>query len=386
MKRQYAVLLACILVSALLIRLLDIGTMPVAYDENNYYYIAALTLKSADPLFVKTVYYNSTYEFTQPWLSSYINMPVMLIFPSLVSFRAVSALFGTAAIFMVFLIARKLFDIRVALLSAFLYAFSVPVIAYSRIGLPDAILSFFMLAAIYLYFTNREKKGYFFTGISASAKFSGFLLAPLFMLYEYLKSRTIRVGNILYVAAGYLLIMFPSFLVWDVVSKSRGMLYHVPVGIKLFVNDLWTFPVTTAMNISLPNFLFSHLLFFPFLIGEQIGIPVMLLFVTYFAYSNRKVLKKDMFLILWILCGFAITFMFNIVTMRYALTFIAPIIMLSSSAAFGIKDRRLSMAVVGALMICTLIMIAIVHPNYILYGSDAVMQQQYTLPLQVMIK
>ena len=80
----------------------------------------------------------------------------------LVSAKIVSLIFGTAVIFPLYLIARKLVGTRAALITAFCFATHPYLIRYSAEILKDTTLFFFSITALYFAFTGLWKKKYLF--------------------------------------------------------------------------------------------------------------------------------------------------------------------------------------------------------------------------------
>lgn len=104
--------------------------------------------------------------------------------------RAASALFDTGTVLMVFLIGRRIFDGRVALLAAFLYAFTVLGIQLSHFFAVDTFSTFFATAAIYLAAKSLdEKRWYQFAGLGLviglglASKLSTGLIVPFVAAY-----------------------------------------------------------------------------------------------------------------------------------------------------------------------------------------------------------
>ncbi|MBX7214756.1 MAG: glycosyltransferase family 39 protein [Thermoflexales bacterium] len=100
--------------------------------------------------------------------------------------RAVSALFDTAAILFVYLLARRLFNRRTALIGAFLYALTVLSIQHSHFYTSDITLNFFILLTAYAA-TDIVRKGTvrsgFLTGAAAALALAcKIAAAPLLLL------------------------------------------------------------------------------------------------------------------------------------------------------------------------------------------------------------
>ncbi len=104
--------------------------------------------------------------------------------------RAASALFDAGTVVMVFLIGRRTFDKRVAVLAALLYAFTVLGIQLSHFFAVDPFSTFFATAAIYLAAKSLdEKRWYQFVGLGLAiglglaSKLSTGLIVPLLAAY-----------------------------------------------------------------------------------------------------------------------------------------------------------------------------------------------------------
>jgi len=95
----------------------------------------------------------------------------------------VSALFGSMTIPLLFILSRRLYGTRVALLACFLLAVSACHVWYSRTGFAEADTAFFVLLTVYLYVRSSEKGHPFLfclTGLSAGL---GFLVHHRFILF-----------------------------------------------------------------------------------------------------------------------------------------------------------------------------------------------------------
>lgn len=89
--------------------------------------------------------------------------------------RYVTALFSLGNVLLTYLLAKKLFNKRVALIAAFLLAFNFKHVVNSHIGLPDIYNAFFLLlAALFSYrlWEDPNKKNYLLAGILAGLSFS----------------------------------------------------------------------------------------------------------------------------------------------------------------------------------------------------------------------
>lgn len=80
--------------------------------------------------------------------------------------------FGMGAVFLTFLLGRKLFNFRVGFYAAMLYAFHPVAILFDQRVLADSMVTFFVISALLLFIKAREKDWdwfYLFSGISCGA-------------------------------------------------------------------------------------------------------------------------------------------------------------------------------------------------------------------------
>lgn len=103
--------------------------------------------------------------------------------------RYIAATFGTLAVFILYLVGKKLFNSFVGLSAAFFLAFNFRHVLGSHFGLPDVHNSFFAMLALYavvLLLEKNTKQRYLFAGLAAALSFS--LKYQPFAFLQILKS------------------------------------------------------------------------------------------------------------------------------------------------------------------------------------------------------
>ncbi|MBI2610079.1 glycosyltransferase family 39 protein [Candidatus Giovannonibacteria bacterium] len=108
--------------------------------------------------------------------------------------RLPSALFGLASIYLLYLIARRLYGMNTALIAAAFLALTVNSIFVSRVGLQEVFVIFFMLLSSYFFLRALEKINWLFLsagalGLALLAKYTAIILIPIFLAYLMLKKR-----------------------------------------------------------------------------------------------------------------------------------------------------------------------------------------------------
>ncbi|MBW3020010.1 glycosyltransferase family 39 protein, partial [Candidatus Woesearchaeota archaeon] len=79
---------------------------------------------------------------------------------SLISARMLSVLFGVLTVFMIYLIAKELFDEKTGLIASFLYSLSTLAIYYSQEARVYSLLTFAVCLSMY-FLIKENKSGYF---------------------------------------------------------------------------------------------------------------------------------------------------------------------------------------------------------------------------------
>ena len=128
----------------------QLGEVPPYHADENFYVESSLRMiESGD--FITPVY-NEKKRFAKPIMYYWMVATSYKIFGiSLASARLPSLLFGTLSIGLTFLLACRLFNSRVGLLSAFILPSIYLHFQISRWSTTDMALSFFILSALYLF-------------------------------------------------------------------------------------------------------------------------------------------------------------------------------------------------------------------------------------------
>ena len=195
--KQEKVLLLAIIVFSIAIRLFRLDIPETDYFDEIYHAFTARQILSGDP---KPWHWSSAhpegfaYEWTHPPLAKEIMAVSMGIFGvNSFAWRLPGALAGVALIYLVYLVAKKIFGSRdVAVLAAFLISLDGLVLTMSRIGTADIYFVAFALAAYYLFLQKRDFASSLFLGLAAASKWSTLWFMPIFILTLVLLQRKPR--------------------------------------------------------------------------------------------------------------------------------------------------------------------------------------------------
>lgn len=162
---RHRLVLSLILAFALFMRLFYLWNRNLWADETSSFILAYITFDKGN-LLVPWQLFNS-----QPYillLASWIKLSAFFGFTLPIEFllRFPSVIFGCLSIGIIYLIAKSIFDIKTALISAYLLAFSVFHIWYSQEARAYSLWVFFILASVFFLIgwekTRRNKYCYIF--------------------------------------------------------------------------------------------------------------------------------------------------------------------------------------------------------------------------------
>jgi len=188
--------------------------------------------------------------------------------------RFTSVLFGVGNVFLVYLIAQRMYSKKVGLLAALFLSFSLLHVRYSRVIRPDIPMAFLITLSflfIYLIYEKGKTRDYvlaaIFTGLSAGTKYTGIILIVVIFLAHLLhtidskkgvariffdKRLFLVVGLVVltfFLATPYGLVQFAK-LSRAVVGWSSGGLSEVTANQPAEVSS-WVYYITRSLNHSL---------------------------------------------------------------------------------------------------------------------------------------
>jgi len=133
------------------------------------------------------------YEWTHPPLAKlFMTVGIFIFGETAFDWRFFGVLFGVGCVLLVYLIGRKLFNQKAALLAAFLFAFDGLPLVMSRIGMNDIYFLFFTLLTLWLFLEEKYLFSGLAFGLSLSSKWTAIYLLPvlgLCRLINFLKQK-----------------------------------------------------------------------------------------------------------------------------------------------------------------------------------------------------
>src|SRR3989344_4325550 len=191
MLKKHNILLLLIILLSFVLRFINLGSIPIGFndDEAAFGYNAYSILKTGRDEWARLLPFPAFESFGDWKLTGYLYLTVVSQFflgTKEFATRFPSALLGIGAIITTYLLARKLFDNKIALLSSFLLAINPWHIIASRNAFESDILIFFITLATYLFLRGKDnKKFYTFSVIVFALCFyiyrSAWLYVPIFL-------------------------------------------------------------------------------------------------------------------------------------------------------------------------------------------------------------
>lgn len=141
---------------------------------------------------------NTAYEWLHPPAAKlFMALGILVFGNNSFGWRFFSAVFGVLNIYLIYLLAKKMFSLKVGLIAAFLLTFDNMFLTMSRIAMNDIFLTAFILAAIYFIFSWWQKNNhknlfltFIFTGLAMATKWPGvflYFIIGFVLLINFLK-------------------------------------------------------------------------------------------------------------------------------------------------------------------------------------------------------
>ncbi len=141
------------------------------------------------------------YEWTHPPLAKrFMTLGIFAFGENGFGWRFFGALFGVGCTFLIYLLGKKLFGWRVAVLASFLFVFDGLPLVMSRIGMNDIYFLFFLLLTLWLFLEKQHLFAGLAMGLALSSKWTAIYLLPvlgLWQLFLFLKQKKAERVNFL---------------------------------------------------------------------------------------------------------------------------------------------------------------------------------------------
>jgi uncharacterized membrane protein len=247
---------------------------------------------------------------------------ILLFGSSEISVRIPSVILGVATVYITYLIGRKLFENKTALVAATLLATAPLHIYYSQEARMYMLAAFLTSLSVYFFISILKKDNFWFwTGFIISTAFMlysdylPYLMIPIYLFYLIIFRKRITVSTlrtfipafiIIFIAIIPWLVIFPKQFQTGLSAAAASPAWAQVVGSPSFKNFFITFVKFTIGRISNDNNLVYALLFTP------AGIFVAFLFLL----SLFRISKLRSFLWFWF---------FSPIILAFALSFFVPI-------------------------------------------------------------
>ena len=248
--------------------------------------------------------------------------------------KILELMFGLGCIYLVYLIGRKVFNEKIALLSAFFLAFSPTFLFYSSTILTGIPSLFFSLLSIYLFVKNKYLLTGLFLGLSFMTRFLQlFIIIPIiFILLLYKKNKLKKIINLSY---GFLIILIP-YLILNIFLYKNPV---YPFLLQIFMSKYtgWVFHQSLSfyfINLFKENFLILFAIAGTVIVLKQKDykkIAILSVFLLFFVFFNSIAHKEMRFILVFLpyMClvmSYGIFKGFNLIKKRKKLLYLVVIL------------------------------------------------------------
>ena len=250
-------ILAAILVFAFVSRILFLNSPANEYFDEVYHAFTARTILNGDPKaweWWNTPPEGFAYEWTHPPLAKLAMVAGMSVFgENSFGWRVPAAIFSTGIVFLVYLIAKKLFNDEVlALLSAAAIALDGLTLVLGRIGMNDSYFLFFALLSVYFFLKEKDLGSAVALGLAASSKWTVFWVIPILGVIFLSLRRKIKksliwffvVPPVIYFASYLPMFVFPNHNINTFIEVQKQMWwYHTNLkATHAYTSEWWSWP------------------------------------------------------------------------------------------------------------------------------------------------
>lgn len=231
-KKAARNILYAILGFAFIARIFNLGSPTNMYFDEVYHAFTAKVMMGTEAAeaweWWNTPPEGFAYEWTHPPIAKLGMVLGMTVFgQNAFGWRIPGALLGAGAVFLIYLIAKKIFnDEVVGLLSAAVFSLDGLALVMSRVGMNDSYILFFSLLSIYLFMKGKDIPSAIFYGFALASKWSALWAAPIIFVL-WLKRKNKFKLSILWFAVlpftVYLLSYLPMFTTGHTLTTWWGM-------------------------------------------------------------------------------------------------------------------------------------------------------------------
>jgi len=252
------ILLVVILLFSFATRVYKLGSPGEDYFDEIYHAFTARIILHGDPKAWE--WWNPhpegfAYEWTHPPLSKLMMVGGMLLFgENAFGWRIPQAIFGTLSVFILYLLAKKIFrDEAIALLAAAIFSFDGMPLVLSRMGMNDIYVLFFMLLSVYLFLREKDSLSAISLGLAMASKWSAIWAIPIIFVLWLKRKNKYKVSTFVWFAllpfAFYLLTYLPMFITGHDLGTWWGMqkqMWWYHTGLKAthpYTSPWWSWPL-----------------------------------------------------------------------------------------------------------------------------------------------
>lgn len=251
-------ILILILFFAFATRVFNLNSPPKEYFDEVYHAFTARTMLHGDPKaweWWNTPPEGFAYEWTHPPLAKLGMFLGMKIFgENSFGWRIPGALLGVGSVFLIYLIAKRLFDDEVVgLLSATVFSLDGLALVMSRIGMNDSYLLFFILLSIYFFLREKNFFSALAFGFAIASKWSAIWALPILLLLWLKRKKKFSISLflsfIILPCTIYLLTYVPMFLSghdWHVWWEMQKQMWWYHTGLRAthpYSSSWWSWPL-----------------------------------------------------------------------------------------------------------------------------------------------
>lgn len=315
-------------------------------------------------------------DFHPPLYHIVLKVFITIFGASEISARAASVILGTLTVYIIYLIGKKLYDLKTGLIAATLMATAPLHIYYSQEARMYAMAAFFVSLSVYFFLTAIEKDKIHLwvafivsTTLMLYTDYLPYLMIPAYVIYLFLNRKKIPKNTLLSFVPAFVLtfilllpwlIIFPKQLHTGLSAQTASPAWASVVGNSTLKTLAITFVKFTIGRISANDNVFYFLAFAP------VAIFTILLFILHLF----RLSPKRSFLMIWlfvpVLVSFVISFFIPVFAYFRLLFVLGAFYLIWSSAIATVNWKILNRSLLATGLAVNLIAVSVyfLNPNF----------------------
>jgi len=390
---QIIITIIVLFLFAFIIRAYDLYLPLITFDEHSYSFRGYYEVRDILSLSFSQNYWSlkEVFNYDSPPLGEYVYgffllllnllIPLRTYAQFLIASRIISVTLSSITSIMTFLITRKLFNDKTAVLGSLFYSLNPVLIAHNKISALETPLLFFFTLTILVFVYSRTRKNHLlitsiFSALTVSTKWLGMFIIPLVsFLYacDPGKNFILKIWD-----KHFNVTMIKRFIEATITQTIITVILLFLIWPLLWNNPLnLIYSLTFQGNrgeFALINWLQSLIYLLVSLFATTPALILLFSLVGLYYLTKKRFMKKPLFILsAWFLAPLLYSFFcFTMGGVRYVITSIPPLLVISAYGLNEIGNKLRTKKIMLLTLFYLIAWVVLIHPWYLDYYNELV--------------